>query len=104
MVQQKQITQEVEETAGKIEDKYTVYFEDGGKDVVYVIDGIENHCLVPPAGFDPLTASDEELEKYCFPPRPEDKNDLTDWEYEMSFYRSMPEPELIPRIDGDRTE
>ena len=40
---------------------HIIKFEDGGKDYVYIINGIENHCLVPPEDFNPLTATDEEL-------------------------------------------
>ena len=92
-------TEEKIQSAGRIDDKYVVYFEDGGKDVVYIIDGIENHCLVPAAGFNPLIATDEELERYCFPPRPEDENDLLDWERQMSYYKETPEPEITVKVD-----
>ena len=50
---------------------YVTEFDDGGKDYVYIIDGVKNHYLVPPDDFDPLTATDEELDRYCFPDRPE---------------------------------
>ncbi len=75
--------------------QFVIQFEDGGKDVVYVIDGIENHCLVPPRGFDPLYASDDELERYCFPPRPIEENELQKWEKRISLYKTSPEPVLI---------
>lgn len=71
---------------------HIIEFEDGGKDYVYIINGIENHCLVPPEGFNPLTASDEELARYCFPPRPNDKTELQHWENNMKHYKSTPEP------------
>lgn len=45
---------------------YVTEFDDGGKDYVYIIDGVKNHYLVPPDDFDPLTATDEELDRYCF--------------------------------------
>ncbi|KEO81885.1 hypothetical protein [Tumebacillus flagellatus] len=35
---------------------------------------------IPPHGWNPLTASDEELNFYNFPPRPHDPADLKDWE------------------------
>lgn len=47
---------------------------DGGKIYVYIINGIENRFPVPPEGFKPLTASDEQLETYGFPPRPDEEN------------------------------
>lgn len=33
----------------------------------------------PPSGWDALTASDEELAKYNYPPRPTDAQDLSEW-------------------------
>lgn len=33
---------------------YVTEFDDGGKDYVYIIDGVKNHYLVPPDDFDPL--------------------------------------------------
>lgn len=39
---------------------YVTEFDDGGKDYVYIIDGVKNHYLVPPDDFDPLTATDED--------------------------------------------
>ena len=38
---------------------YITEYEDGGRDYVYIIDDIEHHCLVPPEGFSPLTATDD---------------------------------------------
>lgn len=73
---------------------FTPDYSDGGKDYVYVLDGIENHCLVPPSSFDPLNASDEELEKYCFQPRPSDKSKLNEWKNLMCSYRNTPIPKL----------
>ncbi len=45
------------------------YLDDGGRIYVYFIDGIKNSFPVPPDGFDPLTASDEDLSTYGFPPK-----------------------------------
>ena len=79
---------------------YIVEFEDGGKDYVYIIYGVENHCLVPPEGFNPLTASDEDLKKYCFPPRPSEKSELQNWENNLKHYKSTPTPKLQYKING----
>lgn len=69
---------------------------DGGKIYVYIINGIENRFPVPPEGFKPLTASDEQLETYGFPPRPTDESseDYEEWEYIMSNYKSTPIPDI----------
>lgn len=71
-------------------------FPDGGKDYIYHIDGMEHHYLVPPEGFNPLTATDEELERYCFPSRPKARSgaDYDDWASLMGNYSGTPEPGL----------
>lgn len=80
---------------------YVTEFDDGGKDYVYIIDGVKNHYLVPPDDFDPLTATDEELDRYCFPDRPEAmalsdaaNSDYSDWYSLMANYTGTPEPEI----------
>ena len=57
---------------------YVTEFDDGGTDYVYIIAGVKNHYLVPPEDFDPLTATDEELDRYCFPDRPGAAMELSD--------------------------
>lgn len=73
---------------------YVTELPDGGKIYTYIIDGIENNFPVPPDGFDPITASDEALETYGFPPRPENLQDLADWTETMSYYEYTPVPEI----------
>ncbi len=53
---------------------------DGGQDFVYDIGGCENIFHVPPANFDPLTASSDELARYGIPSRPTDTNELKKWD------------------------
>ena len=60
--------------SGKLQCDYVEELPDGGKKYVYVIDGAEHTFPVPPEGFSPLTASDEQLEAYGFPPRPGQDN------------------------------
>ncbi len=67
---------------------------DGGKIYVYVIDGVENMFPVPPKGFHPLTASDEDLETYGFPPRPSDPDELEKWAESMSVWKETPIPKI----------
>ena len=46
------------------------------------IQGYQAHQPIinpPPSGWNALTASDEELAKYNYPPRPTDAKDLSDW-------------------------
>ncbi len=75
-------------------------FPDGGKDYIFYIEGTENHYLVPPIGFTPLTASDEDLSRYGFPPRPDgsDVDSLNAWEELMANYVETPEPELVATV------
>lgn len=74
-----------------------VTFEDGGKDYIYLIDGVENHYFVPPKGFKPVDASDEMLLRYGFPVRPKNKDseDYAEWLKLMSNYVGTPEPEIV---------
>lgn len=81
---------------------YVTEFDDGGKDYVYIIAGVKNHYLVPPEDFDPLTATDEELDRYCFPDRPGAamelsdgiNSDYSDWFSLMENYSGTPDPEI----------
>ena len=94
----------------ELEYDHVIDFPDGGKDYVYIIEGIENHYLVPPEGFNPLTATDEELDRYCFPDRPNIVNGISDdsmaqsteyaeWVALMENYSGAPEPDLAVRIN-----
>ena len=69
---------------------------DGGKIYSYRIDGVQVDYPVPPAGFSPLTADDETLETYGFPPRPADRtsDDYADWAALMANYKSSSAPEF----------
>jgi len=68
---------------------------DGGKAYIFYIDGVKNKYLVPPEGFNPLTATDEQLEEYCLPPRPKDEKGLTEWQNNIIYYkRTSSEPKL----------
>ncbi len=51
---------------------------------------------VPPAGFDPMTATDAQLAEYAFPPRPSQASDLEEWQKAMESYRST----LVPTSTG----
>ncbi len=67
---------------------------DGGKIYVYYIDGIENDFPVPPDGFKPLEASDEDLATYGFPARPTEAKELAKWNEDMSAYKYTPVPQI----------
>lgn len=80
---------------------------DGGKIYVYIIDGTEHQFPVPPEGFKPLTATDEQLETYGFPQRPDEENreDYEEWVELMSNYKftQAPELEMTERLAEDNT-
>lgn len=55
---------------------------DGGTDYVYDTDGDgigETRVPIPPADFDRLTATDQQIERYGLPPRPTDPESLARW-------------------------
>ena len=58
-----------------------------------------HYCLVPPEGFSPLTATDEELARYCFPPIPTDEAQLKQWENQMKYYKSTPAPKVDDTVE-----
>jgi hypothetical protein len=68
---------------------------DGGNDYIYNIDGHEHIYHVPPAGFNPLTATDAQLDEYGFPARPLDPVQLEQWKKGMSYYENTPIPDVI---------
>jgi len=59
------------------------YFRIGGGEVAQI---------VPPAGWKPLTATDQELKAYDFPPRPTDPADLAHWTDLMSTWKRAGRP------------
>jgi hypothetical protein len=67
---------------------------DGGKLYTYEQNGQKIVLPQPPADFAPLKASDEELERYGFPPRPsaKDADHLAHWQELMAGYRSTGAP------------
>jgi hypothetical protein len=55
-------------------------------------DGSTQTQTLPPLGWAPLTASDDELALFGFPPRPTDPADLSAWQQLAAAYRSSGEP------------
>lgn len=49
----------------------------------------------PPADFDLLKASPEELQKYHFPPKPNDEKALAGWTYAMEHAKHYVDPVII---------
>lgn len=58
----------------------------GGTEAVFYDDGSETDQIDPPAGFDPTTATNSQLEEYGFPLPSTDQTSVaySDWEAEVS--------------------
>jgi hypothetical protein len=67
----------------------------GGSNYAYAsMNGVIPHAVVPPQGFDPLTASSVQLQEYDYPPRPSDPSQESFWEQLVTATRTPPEPFL----------
>lgn len=85
-------------TAARADESVTVQpivtsLPDGGTQSTYDMpDGTVMTTNTPPAGFDPLTASAEQLSEYNFPAEPSDPAAAAAWTAAMSAYVSDPAP------------
>jgi Peptidase A4 family len=64
----------------------------GGSSYDYSVNGARVRFYVPPAGFDPSTASGARLAEYAFPPRPSNPAALARWQREMSNWKGAVTP------------
>ncbi len=70
----------------------------GGHEYGYVVAGARVTIPVPPAGFNPLTASPRQLARYSLPARPRNKARLAAWRARMAKLRPVrPPAELISK-------
>ena len=78
----------------------------GGELRIYKGKEFDYELPIPPASFDPLTANDEELELYAFPPRPTDSESLDEWTEEMQAYQGTAVSDLCtaPRVTNSASE
>ncbi|MGH9077306.1 MAG: hypothetical protein ACRDY0_07620 [Acidimicrobiales bacterium] len=53
---------------------------------------------LPPAGFDPLTASPAQLLEYAIPPRPSGQAALATWDSEMKGTKFIPRLQRLSRF------
>ena len=72
---------------------------------VLPVNADSNHVLIPtlvpqigapPSGFNPLTATDNELQQYGFPSRPSDAKELQEWETVMQYAKYYVKPDQHP--------
>jgi hypothetical protein len=79
---------------------------DGGHEYVYTVQGLRTTYRIPPASFNALTATDEQLNYYNLPPRPKDALALSQWSHDMQTVKMAVPPQrlaLVPRISGGST-
>jgi len=68
---------------------WTEALPDGGRLYHYALDG-DTVVPSPPIGFDPLRASDSDLERYGFPPRPARAEERSGWTEDMATWQPSP--------------
>jgi hypothetical protein len=61
--------------------------------------GLYSQTIMPPAGFDPTTATAAQLAEYAYPPRPADPQGMALWDEIVSIPRTTPEP-FMPVMSG----
>jgi hypothetical protein len=68
----------------------------GGSTVNYTVNGALVQILIPPAGFDPSTATATQLDQYGFPPPPKDPAAVAQWKAMLSTWAgSAPAPPFL---------
>ena len=86
-----------------IEATQVTQLADGGHSYVWSIGGATVSTNVPPAGFQPSSASAAELSEYGFPPRPTSTAALTLWNAEFDHYQSIT-PQLWAKQQPEPTQ
>ena len=67
----------------------------GGRGVYYNLNGHQVEFLIPPAGFNPATASASQLSEYGYPPRPAGASARARWASETTNSKSAPAPPFV---------
>lgn len=66
----------------------------GGKKYKFGNNANGGYTIVPPDGFNPITATDAQLAEYGFEPRPTDSKELADWTKVWSHYHGTAIPKF----------
>ena len=74
---------------GTVSPTYTETLVGGGTAYVFCLNGSTARSFRTPTGFDPLTATDDQLRTYGFPPRPSDSKSLSEWQSVMEAWEPM---------------
>lgn len=74
---------------------------DGGQDYVYYVDGGQTVLPVPPANFDPETATSADLAYYGYPERPTDASALAAWDTQVDRTTVEPPPPFLIELPID---
>ena len=70
---------------------------DGGSAYNFTVDGTDIQILTPPSNFKPLKATDEQLIRYGFGPRPTDPAQLAQWTADMKAYKKTVKPKIFKK-------
>jgi hypothetical protein len=76
----------------------------GGSRYDYSVDGSAVHAPVAPPGFDPLTATDAQLDEYGLPPRPKDLASLDGWTQQMTDLHMVTPPPFLVELPNVRAD
>ncbi|TMG28875.1 MAG: hypothetical protein E6H93_12220 [Chloroflexi bacterium] len=79
-----------------------IALQGGGQGYEYSVDGAPATILVPPKGFNPLTATAAQLDEYGLPSRPTDQSALGPWLKMMSNYHPVTPPNFMVSIPDQR--
>jgi hypothetical protein len=91
------LTQDQAITSGYIAYQHTVNADGSQTDSYRVKNGPLITSIAPPPDFVPLSASDADLAKYGFPPRPSGGAELQAWTGAMAAWKSAPTPKMTFR-------
>jgi hypothetical protein len=77
----------------------------GGRKFTYSLPGVGVESVTftePPAGFEPTSASDKELQDYGFPSRPSNESGIAEWRELVQGYESVAPPTACrgPQVPG----
>lgn len=74
----------------------------GGFSYDYNVDGATVQFYVPPAGFNPSTATNAQLDEYGFPERPTDPSALAAWQTDMNTWTgAVTPPSFLAETNSD---
>ena len=73
--------------------------QEGTTTIVYIDAETQITIISPPSGWDAVNATDQELSRYGYPPRPSNENDLVEWKKIASGKWFKPEFEIDKSVE-----